>query len=85
MPVPFVTEPVASELTKVPCPSRSRTPVERESTLQVRGALSARSGALRSAPLSITAIFTPAAARSTDSGTAPTRESAHCHSHAIPG
>ncbi|HWN73643.1 MAG TPA: hypothetical protein VNN15_07550, partial [Solirubrobacterales bacterium] len=49
------------------------------------GDLSARSGAFTSAPLSITATFTLAAARSTQSGTSPTRESAHCHSHAIPG
>ena len=83
--MPFETEPVASEATKVPCPSRSRTRAERESTLQVRGVLSARSGAFTSAPLSITAIFTLDAARSTQSGTSPTRESAHCHSQAIPG
>ena len=52
----------------MPCPSRSRTRAERESTLQVRGVLSARSGAFTSAPLSITAIFTLDAARSTHSG-----------------
>ena len=83
--MPLATEPAASEETNVPWPRRSRTRFERERTLQDRGALSARSGAPRSAPLSTTASFTPDAARSTQSGTSPIRASAHCHSQATPG
>src|SRR5262245_31106819 len=85
MPTPFSTDPAASDETNVPWPSVSGTLDERESPLHVLGCLSPTSGAPRSAPLSITAIFTPAAARSTQSGTSFTRAASHCHSHATPG
>jgi len=78
-------EPAASEATKVPCPRLSRTRGERVSTLHVSGDLSARSGARRSAPLSMTATVTSLEARRAQSGTAAMFAASHCHSHATPG
>jgi hypothetical protein len=56
MPSPFETDPAAIDDTNVPCPFRSRTFVVPFTTLYDSGAFERRSGALRSAPVSTTAI-----------------------------
>src|ERR1700682_2529674 len=79
-PSPFVTEPAARAATNVPCPFVSRTFVVPVRTLYVDGCLAARPGAERSAPVSITAIVTVEAARSTQSGTPVSWTAPYCHS-----
>ena len=69
MPSPFVTEPAASAATNVPWPTLSRTSLDWLRWPNVTGLLAAMSGAARSAPVSMTAIVTALAARSTESGT----------------
>ena len=57
-PSPFATDPAASDETNVPCPLTSRTSEPAVARLYVHGDFAARSGAVRSAPVSTTAIFT---------------------------
>src|SRR5262245_59606853 len=84
MPSPFVTDPPAIEATKVPWPAKSRISVPPVKMLCVSGSFAARSGAVTSAPVSITAIVTEEAARRTESGTALTRAAVYCHWYGTP-
>ena len=64
----------------MPCPFRSLTSVVREWALNPVGAFAARSGAVRSAPVSITAIVNAPAAVLTSSGTVSSCTAVYAHS-----
>ena len=85
IPSAFVTDPAARDATNVPCPFTSRTSPVPERVLYVCGVFAAMSGAARSAPVSMTAICTDAAARSTDGATASACVARFCHSQTARG
>ena len=78
IPSPFELEPAASAATKVPWPLKSLHAGALVLTLHVCGVFAARSGAARSAPVSMTAIVTVAAA-APPSGTWSACVAAYCH------
>src|SRR5215471_8827518 len=75
---PSVLAPAASDATNVPWPTTSLILGVRVTTFQITGLFAAIIGEERSAPVSITAIFTDEAAAVTHDGTRLARVAVHC-------